>query len=66
MEQYLNIDQVAEFLQLPKSWIYERTRNNTIPHYKMGKYLRFKKSDLDTWISKNSSLTSKSDRKRRP
>ena len=38
------IKELAAHLQVPRSWIYDRTRENGpehIPHIKMGKYLRF-------------------------
>jgi hypothetical protein len=42
--KFWNIATLAEFLVVPKSWIYERTRVNgpeVIPHIKLGKYIRF-------------------------
>ena len=42
--QLMNITELAGWLGVPKSWIYDRTRCNgpdRIPHLKMGKYLRF-------------------------
>lgn len=46
----LTIDQLANHLQVPKSWIYERTRGNSIPHHRIGKYLRFDLEEIDRWI----------------
>lgn len=51
--ELLTIDQVAELLKVPKTWIYQRTRersSNTIPYYKVGKYLRFKSSEVQGWL----------------
>ncbi len=31
------------------SWLYERTRTNTVPHVKLGKYLRFDREELLAW-----------------
>jgi excisionase family DNA binding protein len=47
------VKEIAEFLQLPTSWIYERSRRRgieRIPHFKLGKYLRFSKSEVWQWI----------------
>ena len=63
---YLNISEASLRYGLPKSWFYERTRTNTIPFRKFGKYLRFNINELDDWFDNSCSLTSKSDRKRRP
>ncbi len=43
-EKLLTVQEVADLLQVPKSWVYERTRTKGIeqlPHLKLGKYLRF-------------------------
>jgi len=35
--------QLAGILNIPTSWIYQRTRygEDSIPHYRIGKYVRF-------------------------
>jgi len=40
-------------LQVPVSWVYERTRPHAakrLPHLKIGKYLRFAESAVLEWI----------------
>ena len=46
----LTVEQLAEHLNVPKSWIYERTRDNTMPHVKIGKYVRFSLPDILNWL----------------
>jgi excisionase family DNA binding protein len=49
----LTVHEVAEFLRVPASWVYERTRRrgkDRLPHVKVGKYLRFRLSDLQSYI----------------
>lgn len=65
-ERLLRIEDLAAKLQVPKSWIYERTRSKQIPYLKVGKYIRFQESEIDTWISKFSSLKNEKLEKRRP
>ncbi len=51
--RYLNIEQVAEMLGVPKSFIYRRTargHDDPIPHYRIGGHLRFKLEDDESWI----------------
>jgi predicted DNA-binding transcriptional regulator AlpA len=46
--------EIAGSLKVPLSWIYERTRRRgpeQIPHYKLGKYLRFDLAEVNKWIS---------------
>lgn len=35
------VKEMAEILNVPVSWIYQRTRLGGIPHIKVGKYVRF-------------------------
>jgi excisionase family DNA binding protein len=46
---WLTIDEAAALIRVPKSWLYERTRTNTVPHIKLGKYLRFDKQEFLAW-----------------
>ena len=43
---FLTVDEAAERLGVTRSWIYERTRRNAIPHRKLGKFVRFTEQDL--------------------
>jgi excisionase family DNA binding protein len=40
------VEEAADTLKLPKSWLYERTRKNAIPFRRMGKYVRFTAEDI--------------------
>lgn len=40
-EQLLSVQELAEKLNVPVSWIYSRTREGQIPFIKCGKYCRF-------------------------
>jgi excisionase family DNA binding protein len=41
----------AAKLNLPQSWLYERTRKNEIPFRRFGKYIRFTDDDLENIIA---------------
>jgi excisionase family DNA binding protein len=52
-ERLLTVRELAELLAVPPSWIYERTRRrgeNRFPHLKMGKYVRFRVSDVEAYL----------------
>ena len=52
-QKLLTIDELAEMLDVPKGWIYQRTRersSSTIPFYKLGKYLRFDPAEVRGWL----------------
>jgi excisionase family DNA binding protein len=48
---WLTIQEAAELLRVKVSWLYERTRTNSIPHVKLGKYLRFDREELIAWAT---------------
>ena len=53
-EQLLNVEEVAEILKVPKSWLYGRvhSKNLPFPHLKVGSYLRFRLEDIEAYIGK--------------
>ena len=50
----IGIDEMARKLDVPISWLYHRTRANQIPHYKLGKYVRFDEAEIEVWLKKQS------------
>lgn len=50
-DDFMNIEQVASFIGLSKATIYGLTHERSIPHFKTGKRLYFKKSDIVNWIT---------------
>jgi excisionase family DNA binding protein len=52
-ELILDVNGLASYLKVNKSWVYERTHLNEMPHYKIGKFTRFKKKDIDKWLEEN-------------
>ena len=55
LRPFWTVEQLAEFLRVPKSWIYERTRGTgpeVIPHFKIGKYVRFdpNSEEFRSWL----------------
>jgi excisionase family DNA binding protein len=51
--QLLTVREVASLLQVPVSWVYERTRRkgtDQLPHVKLGKYLRFEEPAITEFV----------------
>lgn len=46
----LKTNEAAKYLSMSKSSLYKRTCNFTIPHFKVGGAIFFKRSELDEWI----------------
>ena len=54
-QNLLTVDELAESLSVPKSWIYSRTRETgpeAMPSIKVGKYCRFVLDDVLDWLKK--------------
>jgi excisionase family DNA binding protein len=51
-ENLVGIKEMALKLDVPVSWLYSRTRTNEIPHFKIGKYVKFDESQVWDWIKK--------------
>lgn len=51
----IGVNELAEALSVPPSWIYSRTRlkdDGQIPHIRVGKYVRFNIDDVMEWLEK--------------
>ncbi len=49
----LTVEEVAELLRVPVSWVYERTGSRAvdrIPGFRLGKYWRFRERDIMAWL----------------
>jgi len=49
-EKVLDVKEVAGFLKVPESWVYEKVRHGEIPYHKVGHYTRFLKSEILEWL----------------
>lgn len=51
--QLLTVQEVAELLRVPVSWVYGRTRKRSserLPGYRLGKYWRFREDEILAWV----------------
>jgi excisionase family DNA binding protein len=46
----LDVKQAAEYLRLKITTLYEKTSEKTIPHFKKGNKLYFKRDELQAWV----------------
>ena len=46
----LDKEALSQYLGVPVWWIYKQVSLKAIPHFKTGKYLKFKKSKIDKWV----------------
>jgi len=55
MEKWLTLEQIAEYLQMSTSSIYKMAQAGKIPAYKVGRQWRFRKEEIDKWITNKKS-----------
>ncbi|MGB1032733.1 MAG: helix-turn-helix domain-containing protein [Flavobacteriales bacterium] len=58
IKEFLNISEVSKIIGLEESTIYGLTSKRKIPHYKPGKKLMFKRSEILSWIESSRQATS--------
>ena len=63
--QYLSINELSLYSGLKKSFLYSRVEAGDIPHYKVGRLIRFKKEDFDLWMESHKVDTVPSEAKAR-
>lgn len=56
-KEIMTVKEVAEFLNKKESTIYSYTHFKKIPHYKKGKSLFFKRSEIEKWRDNGKQLT---------
>ena len=45
-----NVEELAAFLKVKPSWVYEH--RGLIPHFRVGRYLRFERAAILEWIQR--------------
>lgn len=49
-DRLFTVKTLAQYLEVSPQWVYERVHLKEVPYIKMGKFPRFKKSDVDRWM----------------
>ena len=49
----LTVEEVAEYLKLAKKTVYKMAVEKKIPAFRVGKFWRFRKTEIDEWIKSN-------------
>jgi excisionase family DNA binding protein len=49
-EPLLDPAAAAGLLSVKPSWVYEAVRDGRLPHLKVGRHIRFLRTDLEDWV----------------
>lgn len=58
-KEVLDLDEAITYTGCARSTLYRLTSAKEIPHYKLGQALRFKKSELDEWLTRTRVATNR-------
>lgn len=47
----LDAKTAAPLLNVPPSWLLQEARRGTIPHVRLGRYVRFEEDELLAWVA---------------
>jgi excisionase family DNA binding protein len=50
LQEFLNIRAMASYLDLKRSTLYTLVEEKKIPHYRIGRQIRFKLSEIEKWL----------------
>lgn len=50
MEPMVDVKKLEEVFGTPRSWWYTAAEDGKIPSYKVGKYRRFRLSEVEAWL----------------
>ncbi|MGB7290923.1 MAG: helix-turn-helix domain-containing protein [Thermodesulfobacteriota bacterium] len=50
-EGFIDVDDLAKYLKVKKQTAYHFVATLNIPHYRVGRLLRFKLSEVNAWMS---------------
>lgn len=49
-DRLLEAKDVAAMLSVPVTWVRGHTRSGAIPHVPLGRYVRYDRGDIETWM----------------
>jgi len=55
----MTVDEVAEYLRIPRGSVYKLAQQGRIPCQKVGRHWRFRRKTIDEWLSRTPSRKAK-------
>ncbi len=62
MPDVMTIDQLAAYLQIPKSTLYKLVQDGKVPGKKVGRQWRFHRDAIDAWLAAGPDLVDNTDK----
>lgn len=52
-EELLTAVEVARMLRVTPAWVYAATRQGTVPHVRLGRYVRYRRGAVLDWLAES-------------
>ena len=49
-DRWMSVDEIAEYLGVSKDTIYAWVTKKSMPGFKVGRFWKFKREDVDVWV----------------
>ena len=49
-DKLLTAEEVADLMRVTRAWVYAETRRNALPHLRLGRYVRYRRSAIEEWM----------------
>ena len=59
--RWLSVDEIADYLGVAKDTIYAWVTGKGMPGHKVGRFWKFKKEDVDSWVREGGAASSSDD-----
>ena len=61
-DRWLSVEEIAEHLGVKRETIYKWVSHKNMPAHKVGRLLKFQKSEVDQWIRQGKAAAERTDR----
>lgn len=60
-DRWLSVDEIAEYLGVSKDTVYTWVTSKGMPGHKVGRFWKFKRSEIDEWVHHGKPADAKDD-----
>ena len=57
-DRWMSVEEIAEYLGVSKDTVYSWLTNKGMPGHKVGRFWKFKRADVDTWVREGGAASS--------
>ena len=50
-DSFFTAKTLSAYIDMPVTWIYDQVMFKKIPHYKVGRLTRFRRSEIEAWLT---------------